>query len=194
MVNAIPETVRLESYVRGSSFAAIENANKKVNRALTGAALSLGANIEIIDIPGYAPLVNDKELVKVSKEALELICPEEIFECLSDMGTGSTDMGDLSCIMPVIHPYAGGAIGNSHGNNYEIADPERACVLSAKWQLAMIRLLLGNGAERAKRIVSEYEPLFASKEEYFNYIDGLNVNGDRISYNEEDGTAMVKCN
>ena len=52
MVNAIPEEVRLESYVRGSTFDAIVDANKKVNRALVGAAYSIGTNIEIIDIPG----------------------------------------------------------------------------------------------------------------------------------------------
>ena len=52
MVNAIPATVQLESYVRGASFEAIVRENKKINRALTGAALSVGANIEIMDIPG----------------------------------------------------------------------------------------------------------------------------------------------
>ncbi len=55
MVNAIPERAVLESYVRGSSFEGIVEANKKINRALCGAALSLGTNVEIIDSPGYAP-------------------------------------------------------------------------------------------------------------------------------------------
>ena len=43
MVNAIPETVTVESYVRGATIDAIVNANKRVNRALVGGALSLGA-------------------------------------------------------------------------------------------------------------------------------------------------------
>ncbi|MBE5772237.1 MAG: amidohydrolase, partial [Clostridiales bacterium] len=55
MVNAIPETVTLESYVRGRTFDAIEEANKRINQGLIGGALSLGTNIEIIDISGYAP-------------------------------------------------------------------------------------------------------------------------------------------
>ncbi|MBQ5791766.1 MAG: peptidase dimerization domain-containing protein, partial [Clostridia bacterium] len=42
MVNAIPDTVTMESYIRGVSFAAMEDANKKVNRALIGAAYSIG--------------------------------------------------------------------------------------------------------------------------------------------------------
>ena len=191
MVNAIPEEVRLESYVRGSSFDAISDANKKVNRALVGAAYSIGTNIEIIDIPGYAPLINDKDMMNVAKEAYAIVDPDGSFDMNDVMGTGSTDMGDLSCIMPVVHPYAGGARGKGHGNDYEIYDAEEACVKCAKWQLAMTAVLLGNGAERAKQIVDNFKPLFASKEDYLAYVDALNADGDRIVYNE-DGTAMLR--
>lgn len=193
MVNAIPETVTLESYVRGSSFEGIAEANKKVDRALIGAALSLGTNVEIIDIPGYSPLMNDKNMIEVSREAMELALPEEEYHVNDVFSTGSTDMGDLSCLMPVIHPYAGGAQGISHGNNYEVFDAEKACVSNAKWQLAMLLILLGNGAERAKSVVKEFKPMFASKEEFFAYQDSLNTSGDRIIY-REDGIAEIKLN
>ncbi len=191
MVNAIPETVRLESYVRGSSFEGIASANKRVNQAFTGAALSIGANIEIIDIPGYAPLYNDADMMQVVKEASEIAMPDLEFHMGTGIGSGSTDMGDLSCIMPVVHPYAPGAKGKSHGNDYIIEDPELACVTCAKWQLAMVSLLMGNGAERAQKIVDEYKPLFESKEAYLAYMDSLNASGDRITYSE-DGMAQVK--
>ncbi|MBE6607150.1 MAG: amidohydrolase [Ruminococcaceae bacterium] len=190
MVNAIPEEVRLESYIRGKTFDAILSENKKVNRALCGAALSLGNNIEIIDIPGYAPLVNDPNMIEVAKEAAELALPDYEFKVNDAIGTGSTDMGDLSCIMPVIHPYAAGAKGTGHGNNYYIENPEAACVENAKWQIAMLLVLLGNGAERAKKIIEEFKPLFPSKEAYLEYMDAINSSGDRIVYND-DGTANV---
>ena len=191
MVNAIPQSVTLESYVRGSSFEAIVAANKKVNRALCGAALSIGTNVEIIDIPGYTPLINDKNMIEVSKEAAALAIPDETYNVRNIMNTGSTDMGDLSAIMPVIHPYAGGARGTSHGSDYEVVDAEAACVSNAKWQLAMLLILLGNGAERAKSIIKEFKPQFASKEELLAYQDSLNSSGDRITY-REDGTAEIK--
>ena len=79
-------------------------------------------------------------------------------------------MGDLSCIMPVVHPYAGGSIGTSHGKDYYINDPEKACVKNAKWQLTMLNLLLCDGAKRAKEIISNFKPIFASKNEYLSYI------------------------
>ena len=44
----------------------VKETNRKVNQALCGAALSLGANIEIRDIPGYAPLINDKGMIPVT--------------------------------------------------------------------------------------------------------------------------------
>jgi len=190
MVNAIPDRVELESYVRGASFEAISKANQKVNRAFTGAALSIGANIEILDIPGYSPLNNDPGMVDVAKDAFTWICPNDTFSIHNQMGTGSTDMGDLSCLMPVVHPYAGGAVGNSHGSNYKIEDVEKACVINAEWQLAMIALLLGDEAKRAKKILAEFKPLFASKAEFLAYVDALQKEGDRIAIHE-DGTATV---
>ena len=190
-VNAIPELVTIESYVRGAGFEAIKNANKKINRALCGGALSLGANVEIIDMPGYAPLKNDENMIQLTKEAADLVVPEENFYITPNISSGSTDMGELCGLMPVIHPYAGGATGAAHGANYYIADPERACVKSAKLQLGMLYLLLKDNAKRAKDIIDKFEPAFASKEEYFAYIDALFSDGNRITYNE-DNSATVR--
>lgn len=190
MVNAIPEKVVLESYVRGSSFEAICDANKKVNQALCGAALSLGTNIDITDISGYAPLACDAGLIDVYLKAAELAVPEYEVRYSKVIDSGSTDMGDLSCIMPVVHPYAGGAEGKSHGNDYRIADPVAACVGSAKIQVAMIHLLLSDGGKKAREIIDNFEPMFKSKEEYFEYVDALNASGDRIEYKED--SAVIK--
>jgi amidohydrolase len=192
MVNAIPETVRMESYVRGKTFAAIEEANKRVNRALTGAALSLGTNIEIVDMPGYAPHVNDKNMMELCRSAAAIVMPDYDFPVSHSYTTGSTDMGDLSCVMPIVHPYAGGKVGTDHGADYRIADPEAACVTNAKWQVVMLAMLLENGAALAKQIVAEHNPLFASKKDFFAYTDSLCCAGDRIVCHD-DGTASVKA-
>lgn len=191
MVNAIPGRVTLESYVRGSTFDGIKSANDRVNRALTGAAYSLGTNIEIVDIPGYAPLNNAEGMMVLAEDAFKAIFPDKTISISRAMGSGSTDMGDLSQIMPVVHPYAGGASGTSHGADYSIADPDEACVGSAKWQLAMIKLLLENNGARAVAIKSEFTPAFETKEAYLAYLDAFNESGDRIEY-REDGTATVR--
>ena len=191
MVNAIPETVTMESYVRGASYDAIVDANKRINQALCGAALSIGTNVEIVDIPGYAPHLNDKNMIELAKDAAALAMPEVEFRSSDVIGGGSTDMGDLSCIMPVVHPYAAGSAGKSHGNDYEITDPVAACVTNAKWQVTMLRLLLENGGERAKKVIAEFEPRFASKEEFLAFQDSLYRDGDRIIYNENKAEVIL---
>lgn len=191
MVNAIPEKVVLESYVRGSSFKAIYDANKRVNQALCGAALSVGTNVEIIDSPGYAPLINDDNMIKIVGEAARLSIPEYEFTTNTNISSGSTDMGDLSSIMPVVHPYCAGARGTDHGMDYEIHDPVAACVASAKMQLGMLYILLSNKAERAKKVIEEFVPTFASKEEFLAFVDKLNSAGDRIDYSNPEKVTVT---
>lgn len=191
IVNSIPERVKLESYVRGKTMEAIVSVNNKVNQALTGAALSINTNIEIVDFPGYSPLINDPNMIQLAKEAAELAIPELEFDIQDQVTTASTDMGDLSCIMPVFHPSFAGCAGTLHANNFEVLDHEIACIANTKFQLAFLLLLLENGAERAKQILTDFQPRFPSKEEFLTYIDKLNASGDRIIYHE-NGTAEVK--
>lgn len=189
-VNAIPETAVLESYVRGKTFDAIKQANEKVNRALCGAALSLGAGIDIQDAPGYAPLLNSDDMIALAIEAAQAF-PGIPMEVSDNIGTGSTDMGDLSCLMPAVHPYAPGAVGTGHGADYYIEDPELACVTSAKWQLEMLDLLLRDGAVRARQVIQNFTPRFVSKESYFACIDALSCQGDRIAYDTDSATVKL---
>ncbi len=189
MVNAIPARVEMESYIRGNNFDAIDDANRRVNQALIGAALSMGTNIEIIDAPGYAPFISCEELREVAEEAAKSVLPDEKIR-YGGMGTGSTDNGDLSCIMPVIQPYCGGAVGQAHGNNYRIQNLELACVGSAKLQLALLYLLAKDNGKRALEIKAGYTPRFASKEDYLAYLDSTRTSGDRIIYGANGDVAV----
>ncbi len=182
-VNAIPDNVTIESYVRGSSFNAIKDANKKVNRALIGGALSLGANVDIDDTPGYAPFSNDKTLLSLYEQSILEQGYEYNFNEV--IASGSTDMGDLACIMPIIHPYAPGAIGTSHGDNYYIKDKDLACVGSAIVQVQLLYNLLKDGGKNAKTVIENSSVPFTTKEEYLSYLDSFNSNGDRIEYFED---------
>jgi amidohydrolase len=190
MVNAIPEIATLESYVRGKTYPAILAANKQINQALVGAALSVGTNIEIIDMPGYAPNQNSADMIKLAGDALGAAYPDEPFSVSLEYSSGSTDMGDLSCIMPTIHPYAPGAKGTSHGADYYIADPNRACVQSAVWQVTMLSLLLSDGASRAKQIISDFKPQF-TKNEFLAHQNSIFSDGDRIVYSEDGATVKI---
>lgn len=190
-VNAIPDLATMESFVRGKTFDAMKGANKKINQALIGAALSIGANIDIQDFPGYSPLINDPGMIDVVKEAADMIVPEEKFAVEHTFSSGSTDMGELCGLMPAVHPYSGGVIGKGHGDDYYVDDPERAAVKSVKMQVMMLKLLLGNNAERAKKIIADFKPQFASKEEYFACIDEIDSEGDRIVYTDDGANVIL---
>ncbi len=188
-VNAIPDKVIIESYVKGANFKAVHDANERVNRALCGAAVSLGANIEICDYPAYAPEVHDEGMMKIAEAAAASAgFPYQRADVLS---SGSSDLGDLSCLMPTVQPNFPGASGTVHGADFFISDIDSACVKSAIFQLEMLRLLLSDDAKSAKKILDSFKPRFASKEEYFEFIESFISEGDCISYNL-DGSIEVK--
>ena len=77
-------------------------------------------------------------------------------------------MGDISHIMPAVHPSISGATGISHGNDFMIADKEMAYLAPAKALALMAVDLLYANAEGAKEIKAQHKPIM-SKEEYLSY-------------------------
>ena len=190
-VNIIPADVRLESYVRGATLDCIREANGKVSRALAAGAAALGARVTLIDRPGYAPLNNDPRLMEVAKTCLtELVGPERV-NFTDRWSTGSTDMGDLSCVMPVMHGYAAGASGMGHGDNYRISDPEKACVQSAKGQLLLAVALLEDDAARARAVLAEAKPHYDGPAAYLEAIEKLSCDLEAVVY-DDDGTIRIQ--
>ena len=102
-------------------------------------------------------------------------------------------MGDISLIIPSIHPYVGGSKGTSHGADYYITDPETACVTSAKFQIMYLEALLCDNAARGKKIISEFKPTFASVKEYIDFADSLSVERETVTYNEDGSITLSYC-
>lgn len=100
-------------------------------------------------------------------------------------------MGDVSSVIPSLHPYVGGAAGAAHSSEYFIVDPEKACVTSAKIQSVALAMLLEEGAVRAKKIIAEKHTVYSSKEEYFAAVDATNMDVDAVTRNP-DGTITLK--
>ncbi len=167
----IPADVRMETFVRAKTLEAIEDANLKVDRALRGGAIAMGARVEITTVPGYMPMTQDQGLVALFRaNATALVGAENIGEI--GHRTGSTDMGDVSLIMPVVHPYAGGASGTAHGADFQIVDYDNVVINAAK-AMAMTTIdLLSGGATEAMRIKQEFRPRF-SKDSYLAAIRAL---------------------
>ncbi len=170
-VNVIPGEVRIETYVRGKTVDAILDANRRVDRALRAGALALGAQVEIETLPGYLPLFNHAGMAQHFKaNAATLLGGDQVTE--TGHRSGSTDMGDISHVMPTLHPYMGGATGSGHGADYVIADPTLAYVEPAK-QLALMAVdMLWGNAEAAREILKGWKPRM-TKEEYLAFQRGV---------------------
>ncbi len=154
-VNVIPGEVRIESYVRGRTLDGIRDANAKVDRALKAGALALGATVEIDTWPGYLPLENDPTLAGLFRENAHAL----VGECRAvGHRAGCTDMGDVSQIMPVVHPYMGGASGTGHAADYAITNPQLAYVAPAKALAAMVVDLLWGDAATAREVIAKARP------------------------------------
>lgn len=191
-VNAIPETVRVESYVRGASYDSIYQYNQKINMALAGAAASMGCGVELNDQPGYFPLNNDRNMTQVMADAMHAVAGPDSVEDDGGWSTGCTDMGDVSAIMPAVHPHSSGAVGKGHGCDYYIADRDLAYIKPAQCLVVAADMLLGDDGKMAQKVIAEAKPFFQSKEAYLKAIDQLNKQKEAVIYNE-DGTVTLDC-
>jgi amidohydrolase len=170
-VNVIPGEVRLETYVRGRTVEAILDANRKVDRALRAGALALGATVEIETLPGYMPMRCDATMARYFREAMLPHVGEAHYRQIGHR-TGSTDMGDLSQVMPVLHPYIGGAQGTGHGPDFRIVDQPLAYVLPAKALATMVVDLLWDGATAAREVLGASRPPM-TREQYLVFQRGI---------------------
>ncbi len=170
-VSAVPADVRMETFVRGASVEAIIDANRKVDRALRAGAMAVGGQVEITTIPGYLPLAQDAMMNEMYRANAVALVGEPNMG-VRDHGTGSTDMGDVSQLMPAIHPYVGGATGLGHGNNYVVQDYGLAVVTAAKALADTVVDLLSDGAEGAGRVLENHRPAL-TKGEYLELMRGL---------------------
>ncbi|BBA51964.1 putative amidohydrolase [Fusobacterium varium] len=170
IVNVVPADVRMESYVRARTIDSMIDANKKVNRALIAGAMAVGAEIEITELPGYLPILKHNDMEKVLRDNLHFIGLTD--EDIIDGGdfTGSFDFGDVSHIIPTLHPMFGGVKGALHTRGYSIVDEEYAYLAPAKSMALTVVDLLFDGAETGKEILKNFKPVM-TKEEYLAFME-----------------------
>ena len=114
------------------------------------------------------PIVTDTNLQNIYIENAKRLVGSENVVTMKHR-TGSTDMGDLSQIMPVIHPYVGAATGVAHGPHYLIDDYELGVVTGATAMALTIAELMVPDAGRAESVISNHKKLM-SKSTYLNFL------------------------
>lgn len=155
LVNVIPDKAVIETYVRAANPEAISDACSMVDNASKAGALALGATCSIQNIKGYAPLKQDKNLSKVFEDNALMFLDSENIKHNIDM-TGSTDMGDLSLIIPSIQPTFGGFEGALHSKDFKICDKELVYITASKILACTVYDLVKDNAKSSKEIKAAF--------------------------------------
>jgi len=171
LVNVVPADVRMETFVRGRTVEAMRDANKKVDRALKAGALAIGAEVEITNLPGYLPCLKDDRLDGLFAANMASLLGKE---AIGQMGhlTASSDLGDISHLMPALQPFIKAGKGNLHTEGFVVSEPNLAYVESAMGLALTVVDLLWDGAAEGLTIKGSYR-VQLTKDEYLNLWAGL---------------------
>ncbi len=170
-VSSVPANVTMEMFIRAANVEAMQDAEAKVDRALKGAAMTIGATVEISTSPGYMPSLFDPALGDLYEKL--------VVELLGESSTGrvphrtsSTDMGDISMLMPTLHAYASGASGRTHSDEFEITDWQLDVIDAGKAMASTVIDLLADDGTQAKDLIANFEA-HLSKERYLETVRGF---------------------
>ena len=171
LVNVVPGDVRIETFVRGRTADAFQDAHRKVNRALKAGAMAVGAEVEILNLPGYLPVLSNERLDGVfAANMASLLGPEVIGQ--SPHLTGSSDMGDITHLMPGLHPMIKAGSAKVHTESFCIQDTRLAYIETAKGLAMTVIDLLWDDAREGLAIKSAYRPKY-TKEQFLKFWDNL---------------------
>ncbi len=154
-VNIVPDRASLTWMLRADTPERLHRMSSLFDQAVNGSAYALGARCEITTRHGCSPLKNSDALCEIYRRCVEELLPGAHAKIKEFFIPGSTDMGDLSRIVPVLHGYFPGCAGACHSRDFRIADREKAYLLSSKLLACMTLELLAGNAETGTRIARE---------------------------------------
>lgn len=170
-LNVVPETVVLEAMVRARTLDAMEDAAAKFDRACTYTAQALGCVAEISTQQGYLP-VRYTPACRAEMLAAQALSDKVSYTCAEPgfYNNASTDVGDLTHVMPVVNFTHGGAQGALHSADFSLTDEEKAVLVPAKMMALTVYHLLRDGAALAKEVMAEFSPVY-SVAEYIRHVE-----------------------
>ena len=105
-VNIITELAACEFSVRARTVPELARVRAIVERCAAGAAMASGVKVELVAREGYRDMRNNMTMARRFGAHLESASNgRKARETDDRVGAGSTDMGDVSHVVPSIHPY-----------------------------------------------------------------------------------------
>ena len=167
MVNCIPDTAQVMVNIRANTLEAMERLSRRVIHAFQMGADAIGARMEYRTETGILPLVTDDTLFGLYAENAQELVPQARLHIVDTMPS-SSDLGDISQLMPVLYPMGGGVEGTGHGADFRMVDFNNAVLLPAKLLGAVIIDLLADGGALGRQVAEQYKPGM-TREEYLHY-------------------------
>ncbi|NLG53897.1 MAG: amidohydrolase [Clostridiales bacterium] len=168
-VNVVPDEVIIETMVRAGNIEAMLETDRKVDTAFTCSAAALGASCEIKNYIGKLPVIETPPCRALSDAARILSDKADISDIAPNVqNAASTDVGDLTHIMPVINFSHGGFEGALHSADFKICDEYKAYILPAKLAALTVYNLLKDNAENADELIKSFKPKL-SRADYIKY-------------------------
>jgi amidohydrolase len=159
--NIVPDFTEAEFLVRALTREKVLELVERVQACAQGAALATGTTVEIAHAsPIYAERKNNHTMAsRVFQYLAEL--GEETEEPVLRGGTGSSDIGNVSLVLPAIHPYLKIAPRGTPGHSHAFREAAR----SPEAQQAMLRMAEAM-AKTAADLLLDPSFLQAVKEEF----------------------------
>jgi len=155
-VNVIPERARASVEMRAPDIATLRGIEDRVRRCLDAGALASRASVTVTRSGNpYAELRQDRYLSEAYREAMALRGRNVTFD---PAPVASTDMGNVSLLVPSIHPLVGYDVGGAAHHTAEFAahgataSADRA-VLDAAFGLAMAAAAAAADPRERERLV-----------------------------------------
>lgn len=187
--NAIPALAEMDSYVRAATLEAMLATNKKINRSIAASAAAMGAQVEVTDKPGNLPFHSDVTMSRCMEQIITDLFGERKI-AYAGWDTQSSDVGDISSLIPVVQHFCMGAVGTQHGEDYYIEDKEKAALNPARVMLCLIYELLKEDGKFGRQVQEAYRPLYTCREDYFAAIDKIAMKKELVEYRGEDEAVL----
>jgi amidohydrolase len=128
-VNLVPDAAFVETYARGIDAQTVQETVRRLCAAAAGCAQALGIELETERIGGYAPFHVDPGL----HEALRSMAAGEGIDFVEDtFSAASSDMGDVSQVVPSIIVGLPGTNGLLHQTGFRVIDEHAAYVFGSE--------------------------------------------------------------